>query len=69
MPRSNVISLADAIARREGWEVTSVEPLVIPLTDGRFELRLTDPEETYRVTGNREWMEALHARLGRALGK
>lgn len=69
MSRSNVVSLADFRARREGWQSAQVEPIVFPTEDGGFTLRLVDPEDTYEVTSNREWLEALHAKLGRVLGK
>lgn len=69
MSRSNVVSLADARARREGWQKTKVETTAFQLPDGRYELRLADEEETYAVQGDRAWMEALHAKLGRVLGK
>lgn len=68
MSRHNVVSLADFRARREGWEEAEVEALVFPVEDG-YTLRLVDPEDTYEVTGNREWMEALHAKLARVLEK
>lgn len=68
MSRSNVVSLADFRARREGWERTDVEALVFPADEG-FTLRLVDEAETYEVSANRAWMENLHAKLGRVLGK
>lgn len=68
MSRANVVSLVDFRARREGWKSAQVEALVFPTEDG-YTLRLTDPEDTYEVTANREWIEALHAKLGRVLGK
>ena len=68
MTRSNVISLADVRARREGWEQADVEALLFS-ADESFTLRFVDEAETYEVRANRAWMEALHAKLGRVLGK
>lgn len=68
MSASNVVSLAEYRSRREGWEQADVEALVFP-ADESFTLRLVDEAETYEVSANRAWMEALHAKLGRVLGK
>lgn len=68
MSASNVVSLADFRARREGWEVVKVEPKVIPVRGG-YEVQFIDPDETYAVRGDRAWLDALHAKLGRVLGK
>lgn len=65
---SNVVSLADYRARREGWQQAEVEALVFPSEDG-FTLRCVDAGETYEVRANRAWLESLHAKLGRVLGK
>lgn len=71
MSRSNVVSLADFRARREGWEPMDrdLETTVFPLDANRFELRIDDGEDVASWHVNRAWMENLHAKLGRVLGK
>jgi hypothetical protein len=68
--RSNVVSLADFRARREGWEADNVESKVFPPAKdepGVYTLRFTDAEDTYEVRANREWLEAHVRKLARVL--
>lgn len=70
MSRSNVVSLADFRARREGWERAEVESKVLPPSQEEpdvYTLRFEDSDETYEVRANRAWLEDHHRRLTRVL--
>lgn len=67
---SNVVSLAEARARREGWEPVDgdLETKVFQIAPDRYEVRIDDTCDEVSWHVNRAWLEALHAKLGRVLG-